>query len=381
MKKIFLVAVATGIIGLFNACKKDPANAFKGDSKERMMMSTSVIADGERAYPEYEDYSPLPVIIEERLLLINNCVNKPTEYTMPNMEIQEAVWFLETYFNVGVCAKQEFMLTQYNLRRTYAIVVPFDAACTGNVLKGEILQEAYRNLLHTIVMEICSDNIINFGDVYVQSVSTDNVVLGVEICYGCKTQTSNDPWTWEWNRKFGWKIINDATTIPICNATPTVYTFYNPFPNNQSVNDGVVSGMLNQRYTRDIPTAIKNVWGKYVNSFDYSNDGFRFVYEVITNTSYSSRSTLLYSKDELETFAKIYTEYIYSDLVPSLKHNATPLTGRCDYKTTYDAFGVGFFWHQFGIEFITTSWNCIPATVEPQLKYYEMLHTGVTVAP
>jgi len=57
MKNLFFVmAVAIGVIGLFSACKKDPANSFKGNSKERMLMGTGGMEHVERAYPEYEDY-------------------------------------------------------------------------------------------------------------------------------------------------------------------------------------------------------------------------------------------------------------------------------------------------------------------------------------
>jgi hypothetical protein len=52
------------------------------------------------------------------------------------------------------------------------------------MLDGVLLQTQYRSLLQTIVSEICSEYAINFGDVYVQSVTAGSVVLGMEICYG-----------------------------------------------------------------------------------------------------------------------------------------------------------------------------------------------------
>jgi len=162
-KKI-IVSLSSAVIalvvagGLFYACNKDPENSIRGS---KMMGNL-----GASSLQEYENYTPSETIIEGKLLLINNCVNNP-DAVMPNMELKEAVFFLEAYFQLGVCQWQEYAPESVDARQTYFMEIPISTSNGEIILDGVVLSQQYRSLLTTIVTTIFSEYAVNIGDVFV----------------------------------------------------------------------------------------------------------------------------------------------------------------------------------------------------------------------
>ena len=200
---IAAVAVAGSVVVC--SCKKDPAEITNG-------VNSKGSGAAPPTYAWYEQYAPDEGLIEENLLIINDCVNDPGENPLPDMELNEAVWFLEAYFNIGVCQKQEYPVEYVSSKETYSIQVPVSSQWSGNfqeiILDGIVLQNKYNALLTDIVNEVCSEFAINFGDVYVVQIGTNPsggggyvVTLGLEILYGPKQQKGgqiSDPSNWSY---------------------------------------------------------------------------------------------------------------------------------------------------------------------------------------
>jgi len=237
MKKIFVAAAAVVVAGtvMFVACNKDPERTIRGS---KMMGNL-----GAGSLQEYENYTPDEAIIEEKLLLINDCVNNQAENPLSDMELKEAVWFLEAYFNIGVCQKQAYPVEYVDKEKTYLMTVPAEMSNGEIVLYGAGLQQQYRSVLQTIVATICPEYAINFGDMFVQSVTGNSVVLGLEILYGPK--------------KEDFDFMNQAEPAPFC-------------PTQKIVSENVpvkYPGDPGDEYTYDISNLFEidpNQCGKYV---------------------------------------------------------------------------------------------------------------------
>ena len=175
-----LVVVATTVV--YYGCNKDGENSLVKQHK--------CITEDELW--EFEKYTPAESTISEKLHLLNNYVNLPNEYSMPNIELKEAVWFLEAYFNIGVCHKQKHPMKYAEGRKKYFIDIPFERLDSTDgeeilILDGNALQQEYISLLGSIVNEVCTEYAINFGNVFVQSINADGFVrLGIEVLYGPK---------------------------------------------------------------------------------------------------------------------------------------------------------------------------------------------------
>lgn len=44
---------------------------------------------------------------------------------MPDIKLKEAIWYLEAFFNIGVCQKQSYYADVMDLTKTYLFTVPF----------------------------------------------------------------------------------------------------------------------------------------------------------------------------------------------------------------------------------------------------------------
>jgi hypothetical protein len=123
------------------------------------------------------------------MLNLANCVNYPEEHILPNTELQEAVWFMETFFNMGICEKQKQFVEHTHSKKRYSINVPVEKYNDKEiVLKGQDLQMIYRDVLWKIVTDICPEYALNFGDVYVDAINTGQVVIGIDVLYGTKSE-------------------------------------------------------------------------------------------------------------------------------------------------------------------------------------------------
>ena len=317
MKKIFVAATAAVVAGtvLFIACKKDPENSFLGSKKQQRMMGST----GVSSLQEYENYTPAETIIEERLLLINNGVNNP-DATMPNIELKEAVWFLEAYFNIGVCQKQKYSVEYVEKERTYYIEIPYSTSGGEILLDGAALLTQYRNLLARIVTNICPEYAINHGDVYVQSVMANSVVLGIEIMYGPKgTTVVEDYLMWGFN-----KIISPTfSPVHYPGDTNDTYT-YNvndlfTLTGNEATYCGRYvqeEGMFatsNQACTTFIPTGITDAPCNETWSTTHTlSEGIRINKPYYTNGNIVNGQVTV-TVNDIKSWGSNYRDYIYNE--------------------------------------------------------------------
>jgi hypothetical protein len=188
MKKIFIsglivvTIMAITSIAIFIGCKKDGDERIVKNEKSASASETMELR-------EYENYCPDESIVYDKLLQIMNCVNEPSAESMPNMEIKEAVWFLEAFFNIGVCSHQKYAMASVIGKKEYLIAIPLEKLDKEQIIiKGKELQIKYRDLLNKIISELCGEYAINFGDMYVSALSKNEVYLGLTALYGHKSK-------------------------------------------------------------------------------------------------------------------------------------------------------------------------------------------------
>ena len=202
---------------LFFACKKDTL------TEKLHKYSTT-----ESLY-EIELYTPAKETAGEKLVAFANYVNHPADYHMPNMELKEAVWFMETFFNIGICDKQIRIADQYEYKTQHRITVAFTTNDDGEILlNGEMLQTRYNQLLATIVRGVNEAKALNLGDVYVSSIneSARTVVLELDVLWGEPTppETAGDD------------IWNPRRIFLAKNQNASLYFNYHPIdPSNPDV--------------------------------------------------------------------------------------------------------------------------------------------------
>jgi hypothetical protein len=340
-KKIILAVTAIAVIGtgIFNGCKKDPVE-ITNDSKNHAMLK-SMTDDG---LWEFEIYTPEESFVEEKLSLINECVNNPEGNPLPNMELKEAVWFLETYFNLGVCNKQKHAVQYVNSRKTYLMPVSLaeESSEDGIFLDGLQLQIMYNEILNTIVTEVCSEYAINFGDIYVHSISSNAVTLGLGILYGPQEVEAAHP--------YRFKQIVDLNTNMIYPADPAEIRQYEyheiPVRDlyyEEGIRDEFMEYVLNQKRSRFMPTGVRDLHGpcKVPSYQDYMNT-LQFPYDITSFPLNSDEYTYLtpyLSEDDYVSFGEKYRDYIYNVILPVQRKckvihgmgGEQPLWGRCDW--------------------------------------------------
>jgi len=395
MKRVILSLMAVAIAGtvLFVACKKDPENSFLGSKKQQMMMD-AIGDEGGRPFPQYENYTPPAAIMEQRLLLINNCVNNP-DAEMPNMELKEAVFFLEAYFQLGVCQWQEYAPLSVDSRQTYFMTVPCatnggrppiilppgDNPPNGDILlNGEVLRTQYRNVLRTIQNGIFPEYAVNIGDVFVHSVAADNVVLGLEISYGQKGQKAGEYESFPYDPSndcyggsplYGRLIATDMSINPVKypaghHADPGFYHYTYPmysFSNSQRT-DINMTIVLNQLRTMKVPMGIQRpdkwannpVWNSMYDAQFYGQKVYNYTTVDCFDRNFYDNQSMGYN------YGEIYRNSICSgtnSLLAQAKRqglcsaDAKPLEARCVIEHNSDpGDNRGTVWHNWGL--ITT---------------------------
>ena len=359
--------------GIFTACKKDTTDTI-GIKMHKSMEEADL--------QEFEYYKPAESTVNEQLLTFTKYVNNPTENPMPNMELKEAVWFAETFFNVGVCEKQRFIAEQTDAKKTYTIAIPFEETDDGWILlKGEILQECYINLLRNVVMEICPEFSLNFGDVFVQSINADNTItLGLTVLYGAKAHKAYD--------EIGRPVIvtqNDRIYYYSAYPDPRTYTrsdfVFIPMSPDPWVKglecclrDNQMELLLNQRRISNVITNIIH-YKEMTDLFTYgggcsgsgaASGSCNCILSIHKHGLYSScplHETPLLTREEYREYAAIYREVIYNgysmngynnSLVHDIPSGFSPLYA-CAFFLDY--FPVSMdreqnIWQDFGIEYI-----------------------------
>jgi len=319
VKLIVVVAMAATCIsaGIFYGCKKD--NPLENGSGKLLK---SMYGDN---LQEIEYYTPEESTVNEKLMQFANYMNKSQDYPMPNMELKEAVWFAETFFNIGVCEKQRYIAEYTNDRKTYTLSVPFEEM-EGNVfLKGNVLQEKYKNLLESIVKEICPEFSLNFGDVFVQSVNyaSKTIDLGLTVLYGTKGHKAYD--------EIGRPIIVGPSGFMYYFGSfpsPTPFNPSNfrnrhdpPVPDSWIFNYCVANSCLRDPYMERVlnqvrtPDAITNIMEHHrIADLDQYHHSEPYEATISARGSYyfPIRQTPSLTREEYLNYATIYRDYIYN---------------------------------------------------------------------
>jgi hypothetical protein len=330
---VLLCLVGLAGVALFVACKKD------GNEK----ITKNALPSGIMELGEYENYFPDESTTYEKLFQVMQCVNEPDANPMPNMDLKEAVWFLEAFFNIGACSNQEYAMDSVIGKKDYVISVPIETGSSGSIiLNGEVLQTKYRNLLNEIVSELCGEYAINYGDMYVSAVSTatNEVRLGLTVLYGSKS-----------HKAFEVQKIADPQNYPVLTSpTPTYCRVFHVYELPQR--DLGMESLLNQAIAPFV-TGIREVKDYFPNvSIPVYSEHVTGINDIVTDLYFET----------WEIYGTSYRDYIYNNLafyglLSANQHGYAPLYAFCEvhYKQYYlgDLYYQiynGEAYHKFGLE-------------------------------
>ena len=333
LKNIIIGIIGVVVVaGAFYACQKD---------QDILQKSNGLPADDELW--ELELYTPDENTVSDKLLMFTNYMNEPTAYPMPDMEIKEAIWYAEAFFNLGICDKQEYAAEFYDLRETYEIEISFVENGEGVFLDGEVLQSAYRDLLLSIKANICDEYAINFGDVYVSAISSEpnKAVLCLTTVHGKKTITPV-PVLWTRTNKIVHSNFNqplsypgngnDKTTVIPATASPGYP--YDPF----------MEATLNQEHANVATSVIRH----------RRSAGLPY-YSVWNMTIPVNPPTItLYAATYCGVYGWKYRDYIYANLCGDIPTCYAPLWAFCEVHTTIPIGppAQNIAYHIFGLDYI-----------------------------
>ena len=384
MKRILIMAVAIAVSGLFSACKKDAVKSITGSKENQLMFASHGGTEhAERLFLGYENYTmPAESVLSEKLSLIDRCMSNPDENILPDMELKEAVWFLETYFNAGVCQKQEYSVEVDKYQETFLITVPLVAGTGTNMfLSGKDLKWEYRNMVKTIVHNVFPEYAVNIGDVYVHALNGASVTLGLEIFYGHKVQKDGDG---EPCPVFLRKIATDL------NINPVVYPTWRFFPQNdfpyqygtvrkllgQTIDDIGMNVVLNQTIISLVPGGIIHppeevAWrDPIINTHgngSYSIHPTLDTWLTFDRNFYDDRTN---GSNFDKSYGEIYRDDIWNYLLPSCPPMcAVPFKAGCKLVITSNGNRANVY-HTWGI---VTTYNCcmVPCNL-PSLSWNGM---------
>jgi hypothetical protein len=317
MKKLFLsgiitvaILAVTGVI--FNACKKD------GESLDH---SGKMHKSGFEDLLAFEYYTPSEGTMKEKFLSMTNYMENPSEYSMPNMELKEAIWFLEAYFNMGICYKQEYSCKDDNLKKTYQFTVPFEGMWGDDVfLNGEILQAEYSAILASIKSNILPEYAVNIGNVYVRSVnsSQQKIELGIDLFYGHKSGdevTEFEPIFFRYKKMVGPSTYMES--YPNDGPEPANILF-------SDTCDPCMTAILNQARTSLAPVGIVEVDDIKCDHLTYA-----FIMHVETLHDFIPAQP----KGSYVSHGKNYRDYIWTNLVPQVPAGYFPYKASAEWDT------------------------------------------------
>jgi hypothetical protein len=343
--KITIAIITIAVIGsaAFYACKKEQ---YGNEEIKKNDLSLKTMELG-----EYENYFPDEPTAYEKLFQVMQCVNEPASNPMPNMELKEAVWFLEAFFNIGVCCHQEYAMDYVIGKEKFVITIPFVEDNGQIILNGDVLQVKYKDLLNKLVSEFCDEYAINFGDMYVAAVhhATNEVDLGITVLYGRKA-----------NVRFFVRKIADPQKFPsvpgLTSPTPNLSISFHVWELIQSPpRDRGMEALLNQD---KIPFTLGLRW---VDCYALLNPSI-----PVCSESEIDQNGLIYQfyVTTWEAYGTSYRDYIYNNLgvyytvIPNAYPLYEPLYARCEihYKLnqppsqTYPFAGKAE--HNFGLEYL-----------------------------
>jgi hypothetical protein len=359
MKKLSIRGIITATIiavagVIFFACKKD------GDEKFTKNASSSENTE----LGVYENYVPDESIVYEKLSQVMQCMNEPSANPMPGMELKEAVWFLEAFFNLGVCSHQEYAMDTVIGKKEYVIRVPIESWNTDGsiILKGEVLQTKYRDFLNEIISDLCGEYTINFGDMYVSALypATNEVSLGLTALYGSKSQ-----------KAFGVRKIADPQNYPtLTSPTPNLYPCFYVYELSQPKRDEGMEALLNQiivsgavgiwNVKNYLPSVTIPVYREHVKGMnDYTKNLYITTWEQY-GTSYRN-------------YIYLHLSFYHNYLPPNPLEIYAPLYAFCEvwygkYNTPLGDI-TGEAYHKFGLEYVHHI-SCLNPTIDWSKKIF-----------
>jgi hypothetical protein len=357
--KVIIAIVAIGIIGsaVFYACKKE--DTLETNAKVQKSMS-------ENDLQAYEFYTPSESEMQEKLLSFANYVNKSEEYVMPNTELKEVIWLMETFFNIGVCEKQKYFVAQSDSKKNYQIKVSFENEGNNIRIKGEEFQIRYLELLRKVIEEICPKFALDFGDVYVSNIdyASYTLTLDMDVLYGTKGEGDFDAL----GRNI---IINPNNPVHLYNSYPNVFDIADFYPKNyvdrgpdswiidstgasKYIRDADMEKMLNPRFVMYTPINI--IHRKLVMDISWYNIHTYQDEVIYYEGSYHNpvTKTPALSRSEYEQYGTKYRDYIYMELYPKVPSDYSPLYACCFYLEAQlvSMNPPDYLWQTFGIEYI-----------------------------
>ena len=352
------VAATVMSAGLFFACQKDNKGTLDGKRK--------VLDEFELKGLEF--YTPDETVMGDKMISFTNCMNYPDEYPMPEeMEIREAIWCMETFFNIGVAAKQEHGVEYVDARKTYYFTVPLTAVeedgVTEMLLNGEELQAVYKDVLITIKSEMDDENAINFGDVFVHALNLSGgyAEFGLEVLWGPARKSGVEEAPVHLHSML--KITPSSASALHYPGNKSSFKF--PYP--YGVEDEGMVATLNQTRVYLGAVSIVNV-KKWSGAEAYYNP-----YTAVTTAiDYHIIDTITYTY-----FGKPYSGYIWTTIWPSVLADQQlqsysfypelqyfePLWAFCDLHLAKNADGNRQVQHTYGLERICQFYD--PVTWAP----------------
>ncbi len=291
-------------------------------------------------------------------------MNHANEYPMPDMELSKAVWIMESFFNIGVCDKQNLFCEEATNTNTYTLELSAFNDENGNIIvDGSEMQSEYHTILNTIINDICPMYAMEFGDVYVNSVDINqgHVFIGIDVKYGIKAESTTSTFS----------RLCFASSSQTLNATFSNNVSYpaNVYNNEHSyifsypsVRDTKMEEVLNCRILECLFNIIK--FEKYfLNTYDYwfketHCGGAPSLGEFVAHhhQSYSTRTgSGVLTPADYTYYGDVYRDSIYAEIVPFIPSGYIPFKAACFYffigaVSEMDYSTLDF--HEFGIEYI-----------------------------
>ena len=148
MKKLCIIAtlfvVAIGVV-MFFSCEKEKENfnTTKNSIKNQKSIEETT---------SFELYTPSNDSITLLLTNMTNYMNNAEENPMPNMELSKAIWIMESFFNIGICDKQNLFCDEATNSEKYELSLNFIYDKNSNIMIiGNDLQTKFHKLLNTII--------------------------------------------------------------------------------------------------------------------------------------------------------------------------------------------------------------------------------------
>lgn len=347
---LFVVAINTTI---FIGCEKENFDITKNSIKNQK----SIVEEN-----LFELYTPSNDSIVLLLTTMTNYMNNAEGNPMPNMELSKAIWIMESFFNIGVCDKQNLFCNETIDCQTYTLELDFIYDENANIMIiGNDLQTQFNALLNTIIDDICPEYAMEFGDVYVSSInlSENKVLIGIKVNYGLKSETQLYKYCFVTQSQAIYAPFSNSVSYPKSAYTDEHYSFFGVCC---AVRDVYMEKVLNSRtltlltgFVSNIIKIDKYVLHIYYEDFKYTRSGpGDFVAHHHQTLSTRTGSPTL-APAGYAYYGDVYRDSIYENIVPLISSEFIPYKAACFYLGSWPVQDMDFptlDYHDFGIEYI-----------------------------